>query len=138
MIKSENVWSWKIYETFLNHFGGGNEYLPGHGFGKSGNKWWGVSSVPFSFWFPFQLHCELVSSGISSQSVQNNILIERVTSNERPILVLTILRFSKMTSELTSSEYFELIVNWFLNLLVRNVIEREIEREKVHTDETHQ
>ena len=36
-----------------------------------------------------------------------------------------------MTSELTSSKYFELIVNWFLNLLVRNVIEREIEREKV-------
>ena len=36
-----------------------------------------------------------------------------------------------MTSELTSSEYFELIVNWFLNLLVRNVIEREIEKEKV-------
>ena len=32
-----------------------------------------------------------------------------------------------MASELTSSEYFELIVN----LLVRNVIEREIEREKV-------
>ena len=36
-----------------------------------------------------------------------------------------------MTSELTSSKYFELIVNWFLNLLVRNVIEREIEKEKV-------
>ena len=36
-----------------------------------------------------------------------------------------------MASELTSSEYFELIVNWFMNLLVRNVIEREIEREKV-------
>ena len=31
----------------------------------------GVSSVPFPFWFPFQLHCKLVSSGISSQSVQN-------------------------------------------------------------------
>ena len=30
-----------------------------------------VSSVPFPFRFPFQLHCELVSSGISSQSVQN-------------------------------------------------------------------
>ena len=30
----------------------------------------GVSSVPFPFWFPFQLHYELVSSGISSQSVQ--------------------------------------------------------------------
>ena len=41
-------------------------------------KLWGVSSVPFPFWFPFQLHCELVSSGISSQSVQN-ILIWRVT-----------------------------------------------------------
>ena len=36
-----------------------------------------------------------------------------------------------MTSELTSSKYFELIVNRFLNLLVRDVIEREIEREKV-------
>ena len=36
-----------------------------------------------------------------------------------------------MTSELTSSKYFELIVNWFLNLLVRNVIEKEIKREKV-------
>ena len=36
-----------------------------------------------------------------------------------------------MTSELTSSKYFELIVNRFLKLLVRNVIEREIEREKV-------
>ena len=32
---------------------------------------WGVSSVPFSFRFPFQLHCELVSSGIISQSVKN-------------------------------------------------------------------
>ena len=31
----------------------------------------GVSSVPFPFWFPFQLHCELVSLRISSQSVQN-------------------------------------------------------------------
>ena len=31
---------------------------------------WGVSSVPFPFWFPYQLHCKLVSSGISSQSVQ--------------------------------------------------------------------
>ena len=30
-----------------------------------------VSSVPFPFWFPFQLQYELVSSGISSQSVQN-------------------------------------------------------------------
>ena len=36
-----------------------------------------------------------------------------------------------MTSELTRSEYFELIVNWFLNLLVRNVTESEIKREKV-------
>ena len=36
-----------------------------------------------------------------------------------------------MTSELTSSDYFELIVNCFLNLLVHNVIEREIERENV-------
>ena len=31
----------------------------------------------------------------------------------------------------SSSEYFELIVNWLLNLLVCNVIEREIETEKV-------
>ena len=46
-----------------------------------------------------------------------------------PILVLYLLRFSEMTSELTSSEYFQL--NLFLNLLVRNVIEREIKREKV-------
>ena len=58
----------------------------------------GVSSVPFPFWFPFQLHCKLVSSRISSQSVQN-ILIWCVTWNERPILVLSLLRFSKMTSE---------------------------------------
>ena len=29
----------------------------------------GVSSVPFPFRFPFQLHCELISSGINSQSV---------------------------------------------------------------------
>ena len=29
------------------------------------------------------------------------------------------------------SKYFELIVNWFLNLLVGNVIEMEIKREKV-------
>ena len=36
-----------------------------------------------------------------------------------------------MTSELTVSENFELIVNWFLNLLVCNVIEREIKREKI-------
>ena len=47
------------------------------------------------------------------------------------ILVLSLLRFNEMTSELTSSKYFELIVNWFLSLLVRNVIEREIERERV-------
>ena len=39
---------------------------------------WGVSSVPFYFEFPFELHCELVSSGISSQSAQN-ILKWRVT-----------------------------------------------------------
>ena len=32
---------------------------------------WRVSSVPFLFRFPFQLHCELVSSGVISQSVQN-------------------------------------------------------------------
>ena len=38
----------------------------------------GVLSVPFPFWFPFQLHWELVSSRISSQSVPN-ILIWRVT-----------------------------------------------------------
>ena len=38
----------------------------------------GVWSVPFPFLFPFQLHCELVSSGISSQAVQN-ILILGVT-----------------------------------------------------------
>ena len=38
---------------------------------------WGVSSVPFPFWFPFQLHCESVTSVISSKSVQN-ILIRRV------------------------------------------------------------
>ena len=61
--------------------------------------WWGVSSVPFPIWFPFQLHCELVSSGISSQSVQN-ILIWHATYNEMPILVLSLLRFSEMTSEL--------------------------------------
>ena len=36
--------------------------------GVLGNFWnfiqqpWGVSSVPFPFRFPFQLHCELVSS----------------------------------------------------------------------------
>ena len=29
---------------------------------KKGER--GVSSVPFPFWFPFQLHCQLVSSGI--------------------------------------------------------------------------
>ena len=59
----------------------------------------GVSSVPFPFWFPFQLHFKLVCSGIRSQSVQN-ILICRVIKNERPILVLFLLRFSEMTSEL--------------------------------------
>ena len=36
-----------------------------------------------------------------------------------------------MTSELSSSEYFEVIVNGFMILLIRNVIEREIERERV-------
>ena len=36
-----------------------------------------------------------------------------------------------MISQLTSSEYFELIGELFLNLLVCNVIEREIKREKV-------
>ena len=36
-----------------------------------------------------------------------------------------------MTSEIASSKYFELIVNLFLNLLVHNVIEREIDMEKV-------
>ena len=35
----------------------------------------GVSSVPFPFWFPFQLHCKLVNSGISSQSVHNHFKI---------------------------------------------------------------
>ena len=59
----------------------------------------GVSSVPFPFRFPFQSYCELVSSGISSQSVQN-ILIWCVTWNKRPNLVLSHLRFSEMTSEL--------------------------------------
>ena len=39
------------------------------------HKWrWGVSSVPFPFWFSFHLHFELVSSGISSQSVQNILI----------------------------------------------------------------
>ena len=37
-----------------------------------------------------------------------------------------------MTSELTSSEYFELIVNWFLNLLDGNVIEREANPANLH------
>jgi hypothetical protein len=35
----------------------------------------GVSSVLFPFQFPAQLHCKLVSSGISSQSVQNIDLV---------------------------------------------------------------
>ena len=34
--------------------------------------YWGVSSVPFPFLFPFHLHFNLVSSGIVSQSVQNS------------------------------------------------------------------
>jgi hypothetical protein len=34
---------------------------------KISSSLWGVSSVPFHFGFPFQLHCELVSSGISSK-----------------------------------------------------------------------
>ena len=55
----------------------------------------GVSSVPV----PFQLHCNLVSSGISSQSVLN-ILVWCVTQNERPILVLSYFRFSEMTFEM--------------------------------------
>ena len=63
-----------------------------------------LCTVPFPFRFPFQLHWELVSSGICSQSVQN-ILIGRVTSNKRPILVLSLLRFSKMTSELITFNY---------------------------------
>ena len=36
--------------------------------------WWGVSFVPFPFWFPFQLHWDLVNSGIISQSVHNNLI----------------------------------------------------------------
>ena len=63
------------------------------------HPFWGVSSVSFPFWFPFQLHCKLVSSGINSQLVQN-ILIWSVTLKERPILVLSLLRFSEMTYEL--------------------------------------
>ena len=51
--------------------------------------------------------------------------------NERPILVLSLLRFSEMTSELTSSKYFELIVKWFLNLLYWNGNGRRIKQEKV-------
>ena len=68
---------------------------------------WAVSSVPFPFWFPFQLHWELVSSGISSQSVQN-ILIWCVTKNERPILVQSLLRFSEMASELITFNLIDL------------------------------
>ena len=60
---------------------------------------WGVSSVPFPFRFPFPLDYELVSSGISLQSVKN-ILKWRVTQNERYILVLPLLSFREMTSEL--------------------------------------
>ena len=57
----------------------------------------GVSSIRFPSWFPF--HCELISPGISSQSVQN-ILTWHVTLNERPILILSLLRFSEITSKL--------------------------------------
>ena len=54
----------------------------------------GATFIPDS-----RVHCQLVSSGISSQSVRN-ILIWHVTENERPILVLYLLRFSEMTYEL--------------------------------------
>ena len=65
------------------------------------STYWGVSSAPFPFWFPFWLHC----IAISSQLVQN-ILVWRVTYNERAILVLSFLRFSKMTSELITFNHF--------------------------------
>ena len=59
---------------------------------------WGfqLSSVPVPF-FPFQSHCKEVSS------VNNQFKIfwyGVILKNERPILVLSLLRFSKMTSEL--------------------------------------
>ena len=54
----------------------------------------------FPFDFPFNhILNYIASSGISSQSVQT-ILIWRVTYNETPILVLSLLKFSEMTSEL--------------------------------------
>ena len=40
-------------------------------------------------------------------------------------------RWTSRFKQHTISKYFELIVNWFLNLLVRNIDERKIKREKV-------
>ena len=58
----------------------------------------GVSSAPFPFRCPFQLHCKLVSSGISSQSAQN-------------ILLYILLK----TRDLSLSYHFWCSVKWHLN-----------------------
>ena len=39
-----------------------------HTMGQPNGIWsWGVSSVPFPFWFPFQLHCEPVQESVHNK-----------------------------------------------------------------------
>ena len=46
---------------------------------------WGVSSVPFPFRFPFQLHCELVSSLLAQDTTElvSQPLTQMVTSESK-------------------------------------------------------
>ena len=48
-------------------------------------KYWGVSSVPFPFRFPFQFHCELVSSllALDATELVSQPLTQMVTSDSK-------------------------------------------------------
>ena len=59
-----------IENKSLEHLVSTHKYASANG----SSHYRGASSVPFPFRFPFQLHCKLVSSGISSQSVQNIVI----------------------------------------------------------------
>ena len=95
---------------------------------------WGISSVPFPFWFLFQLHCKTLSSGISSKYFDMGCYLKR-EAYSGPISFAELkwhecLSF-QLPFELTVEIPVQLHLELEVNLLVRNVIEREIEREKV-------
>ena len=108
----------------IEHVGGSGSTPAMGGFICTSPSWLSITSSS----------CQYCWTRMASQMIECYQFRCHLAESKRwPILVLSLLRFSEMTAELTSSKYFELNVNWFLNLLVCNVVEREIEREKVQT-----